>query len=161
MCIAGICIPLSALAVEFLVALGVVRAYLPRQLFVQTATTLSVLAGALVSLEAAAAGLALEGAFKTLAVQDLVRRHVRPSPRAMATAFVRSAGLTVFCLAGPAAVALASSRGLIDHWSALALAIVLAGLSWLVGILFGGLAIGAELRRMLAHLSARRANSVL
>lgn len=159
LCIAGFFIPLSALAVEFLVALGVVRDYLPRQLFVQVATTLSVLGGALISLEAAAAALALEGGFKTLAVQDLLRRHVRPPARAMAAAFIRSLGLTAVCLSGPAAIAVAAHRGLLDSWSALALAAVCAGLTWFVGIMFGGLAIGGEVRRLLAHLAARRASS--
>lgn len=159
LCIAGIFIPFSALAVEFLVALGVVRSFLPRQIFVQIATTASVLVGALISLEAAAAAMALEGGFKTLAVQDLIRRHVRPSYRALAGALLRSIGLTAFCLAGPLALALAADRGAMGLWSALAAAIAVASFAWLAGVMLGGLAVGTELRRILSHLSARRAGS--
>jgi O-antigen/teichoic acid export membrane protein len=159
LCIAGIFIPPSALAVDFLVALGAVRAYLPRQLFVQVATTASVLAGALVSLQAAAAALALEGAFKTLAIHDLIRRHVQPSGRAMAEALVQGVGLTVFSLVGPLAVAIAQARGMLDLWSAFFLAAALAAVSWLLGAAFGGLPIGRELRRGVSYLAAIRAGS--
>jgi hypothetical protein len=104
LCLAGLALPLSALTLPYLVAVGRLRDWLPVQAGLQAGRIVLVAAAATISLEAVAIALAAEQGAKAVAAQALLSHHLGLGPRAVAGALLRSALPALAGLGAAAAV---------------------------------------------------------
>jgi O-antigen/teichoic acid export membrane protein len=158
LCLAGLFLPLSALVLPYLVAVGELRAWLPVQAGLQIGRLALVVPAALVSLELVAAVLALEAAAKGAAAQRLLSRHLDVAARELGWVLARSipaAGAVLLAVLGVMAV-----PALRDGSAAVLLgsAALLAGPTWLLAVVLLRHPLAGEITRLRAMLAARLAS---
>jgi O-antigen/teichoic acid export membrane protein len=152
--VAGLFLPLSALVLPYLVAVGELRAWLPVQAGLQLGRLGLTLPAAFISLELVAAIVAAEAAAKAAAAQRLLLRHLGLRRGEVAAVLARSL---------PPAAAVLAATGLVMAVPALSasppvllLSCGLAGgASWLLALRLARHPLHDEILRLRSALSAR------
>lgn len=142
--------PFTKMSLKLFAALDLTRRMIGIGALHQTASVAFVAAGAAISLEAAAFGLAAAFWVKAAAVSVVLKRTIGYEPRAVAAVAARGAALAAAAAAGPVAALSAA-----PDWPALAVLALggaLAALGWLVGAVLLRHPLLPELREALASV---------
>lgn len=158
LCIGGLFLPFSGLAVQYLVSLGLLRQFLPYQACIQTLKAGLALAASQVSLELACVALIVEPALKAIYAQRLLRARLG-AWNIDVPALSASAAATLAGAAG-ASLGLAVVTPALNPMLVLALAGGLAAILWLAVLALLRHPLVGEIWRMLERALAlvRRRN---
>jgi O-antigen/teichoic acid export membrane protein len=155
LCAAGLCLPLSALVLPYLVAVGELKAWLPVQAGLQLGRLSLTVPAAFVSLPLVAAIVALEAAAKAAAAQVLLLRHLDLRRAEVLAVLARS------LLPAGAVLAVAAVAAMAPPLRAVHPALLLAGAglvalpAWLVALRLARHPLADEILRLRDVLSAR------
>ena len=147
----GLAVPLTKMSLKFFVATDLLGVYLRVAASQQVIQIALAGAGALVSLEAFCAGIALAAAIRALRLMGIVRARFGPGRPGYGAIAARGGAVTAGALAGPAAILLWAPGPAV----ALAAALPLAVLGWLAALALTRHRLLAEIGTALRPLAAR------